>query len=122
MIKNNKCLLNFVFVICLLFQFNLKAQTFEPDFKDGMIWFKFNNNIHLNFIIGDGNVIDIKNIPFLSGLINTYKITSLKRPFNINNDENLLLVFQLEFDEYSKINELVSDLNKNKDIEYVEKC
>ncbi len=59
--------------------------------------------------------------PFLSGLINTYKITSLKRPFNINNDENLLLVFQLEFDEYSKINELVSDLNKNKDIEYVEK-
>ncbi|MEI8202284.1 MAG: S8/S53 family peptidase [Bacteroidota bacterium] len=119
--NNYKCLLSCLLGLTLLFQFNLKAQTYEPNYKDGIVWFKFNGGVENNITVGEDNVVDINQIPFLINLIDTYKITSIKRPFNINNDPNLLLTYQIEFSEYSKINDLMNELKNNKDIEYVEK-
>jgi subtilisin family serine protease len=105
----------------ILFSFAGFAQSYDKDYTDGQIYFKFKDNVQVNIPVNADRTVDLDNAPFLAGIRQQFDITGMSRPFDLNNDSKLLRTFRLDFSQYDQIEEIMQELLKNTDFEYVER-
>ncbi|HOW31558.1 MAG TPA: S8 family serine peptidase, partial [Bacteroidales bacterium] len=108
-------------IIGFLFSGSIAAQNTNQDYEDGSIYFKYKEEVPINFTVKDDRSVDVDAIPLIASLKNEFGIRAVSRPFNLNNDSKLLHTFLLEFDNHNMMNQLISRLNENPELEYVER-
>lgn len=106
---------------CILFSGGVFAQTFYHDYQDGRIYFKFKDNIEINYSVQADNSVDMTEIPFVASLQDEFLLKALTRPFYLNNDSKLLRTLMLEFEDFDKIDQIINRLSENPELEYVER-
>ncbi|MCX7863262.1 MAG: S8 family serine peptidase [Bacteroidales bacterium] len=99
----------------------LLAQTIDKYAVDGALYFKFKDNVELNYPIKAGKVLP-ENIPFLSALKDKYGITSVRNTFWQTTDPRLHRIFRVHFDKKELINDFIRDLSNVPEVEYAEKA
>ena len=111
------------FAIVALFIISLQGftQTYDRDYIDGQVYFKFKDNVQVDIPVNPDRTVDLQNAPFLQTLMQQYEITGMLRPFDINNDFKLLRTFELHFSQFDQVEEIMEELSKNPDFEYVER-
>ena len=97
------------------------GQTHEKYYQDGKIYFKFKDHLPVNIPVNHDNSVDLDQVPMLNNFRDDFDITAMSRPFDLNNDSKLLLTFMLEFNRFEDVEELITALSQNPDLEYVEK-
>ncbi len=110
-------------VLCLAVFFNaaLVAQTIDKYAVDGALYFKFKDNVPLNFSIKAGKTLP-ENIPFLNEMKDKYGITSVRNTFWQTTDPKLHRIFRVSFDKKELVNEFIRELSLVPEIEYAEKA
>jgi len=108
-------------VLVLFAGMNLFAQTYDKNYQDGRLYFKFKDNVNPGITVRSDNSVDLNQIPFISQLQSQFRLKSLSRPFYLNDDPKLLRTFMLEIEDYPKIAEVINELLNEQDLEYVEK-
>jgi subtilisin family serine protease len=108
-------------IISLIFSGNLTAQNADQIYEVGSIYFKYKEDIPINFTVTEDRSVNIAAIPFIAGLKDEFSIKSVSRPFDLNNDSKLLHTLLLEFDNYNMMDQLIYRLKENPELEYVEK-
>jgi subtilisin family serine protease len=116
-----KLLLPATFIILALISLSGISQTYDRDFMDGKVYFKFNDQVRVEIPVNADRSVDLENAPFLNAIRQQFDITGLSRPFDLNNDSKLLRTFELNFSQFDKIEEVMDELAKNPGFEYVEK-
>ena len=101
---------------------SLQSQTYLHDYQDGKIYFKLKNSVENNIIVNNNRSVDLDKVELLEELRQKYKLTAMSRPYDINNDELLLRTFQLEFENFHEVEEIISSLESYPEIEYAEKA
>ena len=98
---------------------NLYAQTVNRWYQDGKIIFELSNKIEkLKTING---FVQIQNSPFGNILLSDYKIKSIKPLHPKINDKKLSRTYEIEFGEFSLVENLIDWIEQNINIVYVEK-
>lgn len=107
----------FVFLTLTVF-----AQSYNSQYTDGQIYFKFKDNIQPNLIVNSDRTVDMDQpaAAFLGRVRQTHNIIGMWRPFDLNNDEKLLRTFRLDFVTPSDVEEIIAALQQNPNLEYVE--
>jgi len=116
-----KCKL--LLVLLLLLPAYVFAQSVNPLFQDGKIWFKMTNEARLNLTLKENPYkLDIATIPGLSAFSAKYGISNLSKPFYAaKTSQELQLTFLVEFSNYAMVDDFVKDLAGMKGVEYAEK-
>lgn len=119
----NRTFLGIALLAIILFagSIDLVAQTFDRNYQDGRLYFKYKDNVNVNINVRSDNSVAPEEIPFINSLRSEYTISKLERPFDLNQDSKLLRTFMIEIDDYSRIDELLNELKYQPDLEYVEK-
>ncbi len=99
----------------------LFSQTFEKNYQDGKLYIKYKDDIRINFNVRSNNEVAIEEVPSVAALQSKYRVKSLERPFYLNNDHKLLRTLLVEVEDMTKINEVLAELQKSSELEYVEK-
>ncbi|MBW6460243.1 MAG: S8 family serine peptidase [Bacteroidales bacterium] len=97
------------------------SQTYDKDYLDGLVYFKFKDNVNVDIPVHPDKSVDLAHFPFLQPMIETYGITGISRPFDFNDDFQLLRTYEISFSRFSIVEEMISELAANHDLEYVEK-
>lgn len=105
----------------LIAGFELSAQTVYHDYHDGRIYLKYKDHIAPEFSVRADNTVDINSIPFIAALRNEFSLKELSRPFDLNNDAKLTRTLMLEFNDFEKVDQIISRLNDMPELEYVER-
>lgn len=119
--KNPSSRFGVLLVLLLFLSVNLASQTYDANFQDGKIYFKFKDNVNVNIPVNPDRTVNLEDAPLLSGLMEEFSLSALSRPYDLNNDPKLLRTFMLEFSQYEEIEEIISTLSLNEQLEYVEK-
>ncbi len=98
------------------------SQTHEKYYLDGKVFLKFKDNVQLDIPVNPDKSVDLQHVPFVSALAGQFGINGMARPFDLNNDHKLLRTFEVTFDQFSRVEELITELAKHPDVEYVEKA
>jgi len=117
----SKLLLPTTFIVLALISLTGISQTYHKDYIDGQVYFKFKDQVQVDIPVNADRTVDLENAPFLNAIRQQFDITSLSRPFDLNNDSKLVRTFELNFSQYDKIEDIMGELAKNPDLEYVEK-
>jgi subtilisin family serine protease len=113
--------LTLLVVFMLTGAFQLFSQTFDRDYQDGRLYFKYKDDVNVNFSVRANNEVAIQEVPFVAALQQDYRINKLERPFDINNDSKLLRTLMIEIQDMEKIDEVLARLKQQPELEYVEK-
>ena len=110
-------------VLALIIGFTGSAagQTYEKYYQDGKIYFKFKDDVTVDIPVNPDRSVDLEHVPLLHELRGEYGITSMSRPYDLNNDPKLLRTFMLEFSQFEEIEKIMEELRTNPGLEYVEK-
>ncbi len=114
-----KKIFTFLFLSILMLGY---SQTVDPNYVDGQIFLKFRTGTIKALQREDPNNLTLSKIPALKELISKYGITKAYKPFyQADDDIRLTHILQLEFNDPTKINQLIGDLHKSEYVEYAEK-
>ena len=105
-------------VLCVTFFSS--AQTVYEWYQDGIVVFQMKTDVHYNFPVRDKHV-DFERIPFLSKMKDKYAITSMIQMHPNDPDELLRHTYQINFDMWAQVDNLIADIARNSDVEYAEK-
>ncbi len=108
-----------IFMLAGVFQ--VFSQTFDRDYQDGRLYFKYKDDVNVNFSVRANNEVAIQEVPFVAALQQDYRINRLERPFDLNNDSKLLRTLMIEIQDMEKIDEVLARLKQQPELEYVEK-
>ena len=97
------------------------SQTYDRNYQDGKIYFKFKDDVNVNIPVSPDRSVDMNKVPMLNTLRQEFNIKAMSRPFDLNNDPKLLRTFLLEFDKYDEVDNIINELMKDPDLEYAEK-
>lgn len=107
---------------------NLNAQTVYPNYTDGKIWVQLNSTVIMPGAVSkDPKVkaaLNIKQFDFLNSVKSIYGITSIERPFEKakgKGSELLTNVYEIEFSQHQKVDDLIRYIEKSKKANYAEK-
>lgn len=102
--------------ITLLLQltFLVKSQTVNPNFIDGIVQFKLNDNSLLELDPYTNNV------PALNLIFTLYGVDTLYKPFKLSGTP-LDKVYRIEFSNVTMVEDLIDDLELIPDVEFAEK-
>ncbi len=111
------------FLLSLLIPFTIiewsNAQSVHTDYYDGKIYVRTEKS--QSEIPSDAKKVDMNKVFFLSEQIqNEFGITKVSKPFYFAYERDLRTIYEVEFSEISRINELVEYLNRQSQIDYAE--
>ena len=121
-----KLLINYLILFCLLSSYSF-SQNYDEEFLDGTIMFELEESILSFDIINqtDKNIFskdeNISDYPELATIFNNIDIVKLERPSYFSNKRNLQTIFRIEFSDFDKIDELISELEQLSIVKYAEK-
>jgi len=107
-------------VIIALSSLTIFSQTYHKDYIDGRVYLKFKDNAQVNIPVNEDKSVTLDEAAFLNPIRESFDITGLYRPYDVNNDLKLLRTYELHFSQFDQINNLKNELLKNQDVEYVE--
>ena len=105
----------------------LFSQTYNNDFLDGTIIFKMKTFVEVNYessTKSDDNIgleIDIRDYPKIFEIFKNINVTKFERPSYYTGKRELQKIYRITFDNYEKIDQLISSLKTLNIIEYAEK-
>ena len=104
------------------------AQTYSPDFLDGIIMFKLKKHVTVSsdeMNRTDEHSFSLKEkmgkYPEIAKVLENYSIIKLERSSYYTGKTELMKIYRLSFSNYSKINDIIRTLKKLDIIEYAEK-
>lgn len=97
------------------------AQSHHSDFQDGKLYIKYKDTQQISYSVLNNKQVEISTLPFVNELADSYSISKVSRPFDLNNDHKLLRTLMIEFNNNDRIDELIFELRKDPSVEYVEK-
>ncbi len=108
-------------IICLIALSVIKAQNVDPNYQDGVIYFKIDYNKDITFKVNEDLTVDLTAFPTLYTIFKTYKVTSLTRPFYLFGNKDLLNTIRAEFTNIKEVDNLIEALNAEDIIVFAEK-
>ena len=105
----------------------LFGQTQDENFLDGTIIFKFKEFIEINddnFTKSSDNIglkVNINDYPKISGIFKNVDVLNFERPSFFTGKRELQKIYRITFQNFEKIDYLISELKKLDEIQYVEK-
>ncbi|PWL31356.1 MAG: hypothetical protein DCO96_03945 [Fluviicola sp. XM-24bin1] len=111
-------LLLLVLLCCSGFLSN--AQTVYEWYQDGIVVFQMKTDAYYNFPVRE-KAVDFDQIPFIAQLKDEYDITSMIQMHPNDPDELLRHTFQINFDMWAQVDNLIAAIRQNPDVEYAEK-
>lgn len=96
------------------------AQTVYEWYQDGIIIFQMKTDVDYNFPVRDKDV-DFDQIPFLSKLKDPFGITQMTHKHPNDPDIRLRHTYQIHFEQWAQVENLIREIEKNPQIEYAEK-
>ncbi len=98
------------------------AQNVNPDYVDGEVYVKFNENYFQN-ILDKSPILDLSTIPIPHNLLNKYKVREIENSFYFLENKNTALqfIFRLKFDKINMVEELLMELHQLDAVQFVEK-
>ncbi len=116
-----KCTLFLYFF--LLFPLISLAQSFNSDYQDGKIWFKLSNETRFELELNQNpEKLPLTAIPGFQQIASKYGATNLSKPFHIaKQSKELQLTFEVEFTDFTKVEQFIKELSALKNVEYAEK-
>ena len=109
-------------LVLLTAAFNLQAQNIDPNYQDGVLYFRLHSDFPLSMLNPDDNdVIRMSELPFLSGMFAKYGATQLLRPFHLFGNEELLRTIEVHFDKMDLIDSFLTELQGSEWVVMAEK-
>lgn len=108
-------------IIAATLTLNTSAQIFHPDYQDGKIYFQYKESEPIKFQVSRDGSVPMELVPEVQSLASEFNIKSIARPFDYNNDSKLLRTLEVEITDINKIEQFISRLSQNPNIEFVEK-
>ncbi len=106
--------------MCLSFV-GLRAQTLDPNYIDGHLYFKFVDNYDFKFAVNEDTRIDPSEMKEYANLFAEYGVTLITRPLYAFNDPVTERIVRLEFTQYKRINQFIAALEALPEVEYAER-
>ncbi|MBO4282042.1 MAG: S8 family serine peptidase [Bacteroidales bacterium] len=114
-----KCVSLFVL---LLFCGSLHAQTTDPKYMDGAVYFQLKTEFPLAALHVDGNArVNSQDVSMFKDIFDRYEVTDVLRPFHLFGDAKLLRTLEVRFARWEAIDSLVADLQAHEWVAYAEK-
>ncbi len=110
-----------ILLIMAVMSLNSIGQTYNENYHDGALYFKFKDNVEVNIPVNPDRTVNLDDAAILGDLREKYSISALTRPFDLNDDDKLLRSFRLEFTQFNEIEAIMEELSEHPDLEYVEK-
>ena len=99
----------------------LNAQTINPGYIDGHLYFKFNDDYDFRIKVNENTSIDFDQMPAeFAEMFERYGVTLITRPLYAFNDPKLERVIRLEFTDAQNIRLFIKELELLEDVEYAE--
>lgn len=117
----------FLCSIALFFNLTTYSQTVYQHYQDGKIYVKLKDNFPLKLVMAKEGTPDynvISKYSFVQAVATDYGISKMTRPFAKANGiggDALQRTFLIEFNDYSKVDELIRNFSANNMVEYAEK-
>ena len=115
-------------ILILLFTCNVMlSQTYDNNFLDGTVIFKFKEFIEIkdeNIIKSPDNIgllVDFKDYPLLREVFKNISILNFERPSYFTGKRELQKIYRISFSNFDKIDLIINKLNELEFIEYAEK-
>ncbi|MFL5763155.1 MAG: S8 family serine peptidase [Bacteroidia bacterium] len=111
------------FLMALLCASVIDAQTVDPQYQDGKIWFKLKNSYRLEAksVKADDHNLPFATLPFVKKIEKSYQLKNLSLPFSAaKNSPVLSRTYLLEFSDYADVRQILSDLRLSGAVEYAE--
>jgi subtilisin family serine protease len=110
-------------VVALCYAMTSFAQSNQPEYQDGKIWFRLQNDYRTNRSLNeDPNRLDIGTIPFLPAIAKNHQVTNLSRPFHAaKTSPELQRTYLLEFTDYANVDAIINELKSTGKIDYAER-
>ena len=106
--------------MCLSFV-GLRAQTLDPNYIDGHLYFKFVDSYDFKFAVNEDTRIDPSEMKEYANLFAEYGVTLITRPLYAFNDPVTERIIRLEFTQYKRINQFIAALEALPEVEYAER-
>ena len=99
----------------------LNAQTINPGYIDGHLYFKFNDDYDFRIKVNENTSIDFDQMPAeFTEMFERYGVTLITRPLYAFNDPKLERILRLEFTDAQNIRLFIKELEMLEDVEYAE--
>ena len=99
----------------------LNAQTINPGYIDGHLYFKFNDDYNFRIKVNENTSIDFDQMPAeFTEMFERYGVTLITRPLYAFNDPKLERIIRLEFTDAQNIRLFIKELEMLEDVEYAE--
>ena len=99
----------------------LNAQTINPGYIDGHLYFKFNDDYDFRIKVNENTSIDFDQMPAeFTEMFERYGVTLITRPLYAFNDSKLERIIRLEFTDAQNIRLFIKELEMLDDVEYAE--
>ncbi|MBQ6276569.1 MAG: S8 family serine peptidase [Bacteroidales bacterium] len=116
-----KRLLLLVSILMLSLLGVLNAQTINPGYIDGHLYFKFNDDYDFRIKVNENTSIDFDQMPAeFTEMFERYGVTLITRPLYAFNDPKLERIIRLEFTDAQNIALFIKELELLEDVEYAE--
>jgi PKD repeat protein len=114
---------NLILGFLMLFIYSASySQTVYEWYQDGKVVFQIKTTAAYKLPQANQyKTIDIKAVEFINAIAEEYKIRRLVHLHPEVTDEKLVRTYQIEFDDYTKVEELIAEIKKYDFIEYAEK-
>ena len=99
----------------------LRAQTLDPNYIDGHLYFKFVDSYDFQIRVDEDTRIDPSEMKQYSNLFAEYGVTLITRPLYAFNDPVTERIIRLEFTQYKRIAQFIADLEALPEVEYAER-
>lgn len=101
-----------LFALCSLMAFSsLQAQNIDPQYQDGVLYFRLTPDFPMNTLrFDDNDVLRISDLPMLSGVFEKYGVNLLLRPFHLFGNEELMHTLEVRFDRMEAIDSFLLEL------------
>lgn len=106
--------LYFLFLLYITFSIGASAQTVDPNFVDGVVEFKLNDNSSLELDPYTNNV------PAINLIYTLYGVDTLFKPYKLPGTP-LDKIYRIEFSNINSVGNLITDLELIPDVEFAEK-
>ncbi len=97
---------------------SLTAQTYYKDYQDGLVVFQL--KLNQKRILSKDKVVDFKKYTLFTKYLKDYKILEVRQLHPNIDDNKLNRTYQIQLEDYSKVDVLARKLNQNPIIEYAE--
>ena len=117
--KNATFLKSILLILALVFIKTAFSQTYDENYLDGRIFFKFKNDYFVK--LPYQREVNLNDLPDIQKVLSNFSVTKVERPNYNFKDKNLVRTFRVYFSNYSQTDQIIKKLEELPSVEYAEK-